>query len=113
VLGRHGYDARPARVPQDHFTLDGEWTVDAERATAGRRARIRATVSARRVFLVMSSRGDRARRVRVYVDGRLDRTVAVRGQRLYELVDLPRMRTGMAIELRVPSGVSGYAFTFG
>jgi cytochrome c biogenesis protein CcdA/thiol-disulfide isomerase/thioredoxin len=113
LLGRHGYDARPATVPQDHFTLDGEWTVDAERATAGRRARIRATVSARRVFLVMSSRGDRPRRVRVYVDGRPHRTVTVRGQGLYQLVDLPRMRTGVAVELRVPPEVSGYAFTFG
>jgi thiol-disulfide isomerase/thioredoxin len=111
--GRHRYDARPGEVPQDHFTLDGEWTIDAERASAGRRARIRATVSARRVFLVMSSQGDRARHVRVYVDGRPHRTVTVRGQRLYELVDLPRMRTGIAVELRLPPGVSGYAFTFG
>jgi cytochrome c biogenesis protein CcdA/thiol-disulfide isomerase/thioredoxin len=113
LLGRHGYDARPAKVPQDHFTLDGEWTIDAERATAGRRARIRATVSGRRVFLVMSSRGDRPRRVRVYLDGKLHRTVAVRGQGLYQLVDLPSMRTGVALELEVPPQVSGYAFTFG
>jgi cytochrome c biogenesis protein CcdA/thiol-disulfide isomerase/thioredoxin len=113
VTGRHGYDDRPARVPQDHFTFDGEWTVDDERATAGRRARIRATVSARRVFLVMSSRGDRPRRVRVFVDGRPHRAVTVRRQGLYQLVDLPRMRTGIPLELHVPPGVSGYAFTFG
>jgi hypothetical protein len=61
----------------------------------------------------MSSRGDRARRVRVYVDGRPHKAVAVRRQGLYQIVDLPRMRTGIPLELHVPPGVSGYAFTFG
>ena len=110
--GRRRY-AAPEGLPADHFALDGEWTASRERATAGRGARITATVSARRVFLVMSSRGDQNRRVRVYVDGRPHRTIAVRRQRLYQLVGLPRFTRGARIELRFDSGVSGYAFTFG
>jgi cytochrome c biogenesis protein CcdA/thiol-disulfide isomerase/thioredoxin len=111
--GTSRYQAPPGRLPDSRFALDGEWTLDDESATAGRDAGIRATVSAKRVFLVMSSRGRQARRVRVYVDGRPHRTVTVRAQRLYELVELPEMRRGAPIELRFDRGVSGYAFTFG
>jgi thiol-disulfide isomerase/thioredoxin len=103
----------PADLPDGHFALDGRWTVDEESATAGRGASIRATVSGRRVFLVMSSTGDRPRRVRVFVDGARHRTVTVRRQRLYQLVELPAMRRGVRIELRFDPGVAGYAFTFG
>jgi thiol-disulfide isomerase/thioredoxin len=110
--GRRRYRA-PADLPESRFALDGEWTVDGERATAGRGAGIRASVSGWRVFLVMSSAGDRPRRVRVRVDGRPERTLTVRAQRLYELVDLGRMRRGAPLELRFDAGVSGYAFTFG
>jgi hypothetical protein len=39
-------------------------------------------------------------------------TVTVRGQRLYELVSLPRAEQHR-LTLRVAPGVSGYAFTFG
>jgi cytochrome c biogenesis protein CcdA/thiol-disulfide isomerase/thioredoxin len=110
--GRRHYRA-PADLPESAFALDGVWTVDSERATAGRGASIRASVSGRRVFLVMSSAGDRPRRVRVLVDGRRQRTVTVRSQRLYQVADLGRMRRGARLELRMDAGVSGYAFTFG
>jgi hypothetical protein len=38
--------------------------------------------------------------------------VTVRGQRLYRLVDLPRVERH-ELELRPQTGISGYAFTFG
>jgi cytochrome c biogenesis protein CcdA/thiol-disulfide isomerase/thioredoxin len=104
---------RPADLPESHFALDGLWTVDGERATAGRGASLRATVSGRRVFLVMSSRGNRPRTVRVFAGGRPQRTITVRGQKLYTLLSLPRMRRKIHLELRFDRGVSGYAFTFG
>jgi thiol-disulfide isomerase/thioredoxin len=110
--GRRSYDA-PATVPRDGFALDGEWTANRERATAGRGARIHARVSAKRVFLVMASRGEKPRRVAVYVDGKRHRTITVRRQRLYQLVGLPRFKIGTRIEVRFDPGVSGYAFTFG
>jgi cytochrome c biogenesis protein CcdA/thiol-disulfide isomerase/thioredoxin len=112
-LGRRTYDAPPVELPESHFALDGEWTTDGERATAGRAASIRANISGKRVFLVMSSRGDRPRKVRVLIGGREHRTITVRGQRLYTLVSLPRMKRRVPLELRFDAGVSGYAFTFG
>ena len=111
--GRRTYVAPPDALPADHFALEGEWVTSGERATAGRGARIHATVNARRVFLVMSSRGEQPRRVSVRVDGQRHRTVTVRDQRLYEVIALPALRRGVPIELEMPPGVSGYAFTFG
>ena len=77
------------------------------------------TFQARRVYLVLSSRGNRPRSVRVRVDGRpaaaadvRDGRLTVRGQRLYELVDLPRAGRHR-LDVSVAQGVSGYAFTLG
>ena len=75
------------------------------------------------MFLVLSSAGNLLRRVRVRLDGRpiggarsgsdVERGVlTVRRQRLYRLVDLPRVERHR-LELRFDQGVSGYAFTFG
>ncbi len=75
-------------------------------------ATIDARFSARKVYLVLSSRGEQPRSVEVRVDGRLTRTVTVRRQRLYELVSLPRAGEHR-LNLRVEPGVAGYAFTFG
>jgi hypothetical protein len=86
----------------------GRWRVEAERALAGRNARLRLRFRAKEVNLVLGGTG----RVQVLLDGRRVRTVAVRGSRLYNLLDLPRFRTGL-LELRFPPGVAGYAFTFG
>jgi hypothetical protein len=60
------------------------------------------------VNLVLGGKG----RVVVRLDGRRVGTVAVDGSRLYTLLELARFRTG-TLELRVPRGVAGYAFTFG
>jgi cytochrome c biogenesis protein CcdA/thiol-disulfide isomerase/thioredoxin len=94
------------------FTLTGDWDVSEESATSGRGAHIDGDVTARDVYLVLGSRGDAPRRVRVYVDGRLHRTVTVRRQRLYTLVQLPAIRD-FHLRLDVGAGISGYAFTFG
>jgi len=111
--GRRTYTAPRGDLPESFFALDGEWAVDGERATAGRGASIRASVSGKRVFLVMSSRGDRPRKVRVLIDGRRHRTITVRGQKLYTLASLPRLERSVPLELRFDRGISGYAFTFG
>ena len=61
--------------------------------------------------------------MRVLIDGRPPRrgqagadvhagAVTVRGQRLYELLDLPRVEH-LRITLLPQRGVSGFAFTFG
>jgi cytochrome c biogenesis protein CcdA/thiol-disulfide isomerase/thioredoxin len=96
----------------NEFSLGGRWKADAESATAVEDATLDARVRARRVYLVLASAGDRARPVRVQVDGRPYRTVKVTRQRLYELVALPTAGDHRP-HLDVPAGVSAFAFTFG
>jgi hypothetical protein len=68
-------------------------------------------VRGKSVYLVLGSKTPGAK-VDVIVDGRDERTIAVRGQRLYTLMQ--RRRPGQhQIELRFEPGVTGYAFTFG
>ena len=119
----HGvYDA-PDELRPVSFALSGAWYVGQESATAVRDARIEARVTARRVFLVLSSKGGRPRSVQVLLDGRpvgddeagedvRGGRVTVREERLYRLVSLPRVED-RRLTLRVPAGVTGYAFTFG
>jgi cytochrome c biogenesis protein CcdA/thiol-disulfide isomerase/thioredoxin len=110
-------------LPPVSFALSGEWYVGAESATAVRDARIEARVTARKVFLVLSSKGGRPRAVEVLLDGRpvgaaeagadvRGGRVTVREERLYRLVSLDRVED-RRLTLRVPPGVTGYAFTFG
>jgi cytochrome c biogenesis protein CcdA/thiol-disulfide isomerase/thioredoxin len=122
--GTHDYTAAaPGRLQQSVFSLGGRWHVDREAARAVRGATITARVVGGAVYLVLSSQGDRPRRVRVELDGRpISRAAAgddvrggavtVRRQRLYSLVKL-RTPGEHVLELRLDAGVSGYAFTFG
>jgi cytochrome c biogenesis protein CcdA/thiol-disulfide isomerase/thioredoxin len=116
------YEA-PEQLPPVSFALAGEWYIGQESATAVRDARIEARVTARKVFLVLSSKGGRPRDVEVLLDGRPVRAgeagedvrggrVTVREERLYRLVSLPRVED-RRLTLRVPAGVTAYAFTFG
>ncbi len=103
---RHG-------LPLATFALGGVWTVTGESATpAAPTASIRGTIQAAKAYLVMSSAGGRRRTVTVLLDGRPYRQVRVGAQKLYELVSLPRAERH-DLELALPHGVSGYAFTFG
>jgi cytochrome c biogenesis protein CcdA/thiol-disulfide isomerase/thioredoxin len=110
--GTHTYDLPTHALPLSHFGLGGTWRVGAEEATAVRDASIDVTFQAAKVYLVLSSRGDRPRTVQVAVDGRHTRDVTVRGQRLYTLVSLPRAARH-SLRLRLAPGLAGYAFTFG
>jgi len=108
--GTHDYPAKTPRLNQ--FALGGTWRIGDEPAEAVKDATIDARFSARKVYLVLSSRGERPREVEVRVDGKRTRTVTVRRQRLYELVALPRPGEH-GLSLRFDPGVAGYAFTFG
>ena len=98
----------PATFDTNQLAYGGRWLVENERALAGRDARLRLRFRAKEVNLVLGGRG----RVAVLLNGRPVRTVVVRGSRLYRLLELPRLRTGL-LELRFTRGVAGYAFTFG
>ena len=120
--GRQAF-GRAATPPPDHLAYGGRWLIGAVTAEAGRGARLQLTFGARRVFLVLGSRGDAPRSVRVRLDGRPLRRrdagadvregrVTVRRYRLYSLVDLPGAGRHL-LTLDFSPGVRGYAFTFG
>jgi hypothetical protein len=107
--GTHTY--APGKPGLNQFAFGGKWRVTGESATAVSGARLDAGVQARRVYLVLSSPG-KPRSVRVLLDGHASKVVAVRRQRLYTLVNLPRSGRHRLLLLFDP-GVSGFAFTFG
>ena len=122
---RPGTSAYPGveDLPPVAFALSGTWNVSGESATAVSGAELDARVTARKVFLVLSSRGERPRDVEVLLDGkpvkRAEAGADVAGgratvaeERLYRLVSLPDVQD-RKLTLRFPPGVSGYAFTFG
>jgi len=101
-----------AALPPAHLAYEGRWRIAGSHATAaGSDSRIHLNFSASRVFLVLGARGG-PHAVRVDLDGRRRGTVVVRGNRLYELVRLPRPgRHRLALTLA--PGTEAYAFTFG
>ena len=103
----HAYTL-PRGLLANELALGGIWTVQDERAVAGLSASLRLQYRARDVFLVLTGKGS----VQVLVDGKPERTVRVRGDRLYTLVKGEEIRDHL-LELRFTPGVAAYAFTFG
>ncbi len=119
--GRHDLSA-PSSVPPNEFAYRGRWRIALDSATAEAGSSLDLNFGARRVYLVLGSPGH-DRRLRVLLDGRPipsadagtdvhDGVVTVTGQRLYNLVDLPKVGNHI-LTLEPESGVEGYAFTFG
>jgi len=98
----------PTALEQDELALGGVWRVGHERSVAGRGARLQLRYYARDVHLVLGGSG----RVDVFLNGKRHGRVAVRGSRLYTLVNGRGAEEGL-LELRFAPGVSAYAFTFG
>jgi cytochrome c biogenesis protein CcdA/thiol-disulfide isomerase/thioredoxin len=106
----------------NEFAYAGRWRVDEESGTAVSDAAIHLSFQARRVFVVLGSKGGPAN-VAVELDGEpiadevagedvSGAIVRVSGQRLYRLVDLPEAGRH-SLTIRFDPGVAGYAFTFG
>jgi cytochrome c biogenesis protein CcdA/thiol-disulfide isomerase/thioredoxin len=98
----------PGKLDDSELAFGGSWKVEGERAVAGRGAKLRLDYLARNVYLVLTGTGS----VRVLVDGKPERTVRVAGDRLYTLVERPKIGDHV-LELRFTPGVAAYAFTFG
>jgi len=108
TVGTQTY-ARAGKQPQSKFALEGTWKVTDENATAGPDgAGLRATVTGKDVYLVLSNPGT----VEVTVDGKHEQTVKVTTQKLYHLLSRPSAGT-YDLQLKFSPGVAGYAFTFG
>ena len=119
--GRHDFGTPPSPGANE-FAYHGTWRIALESATAGKGASLDLNFGARRVYLVLGSPGA-SRRVRVLLDGKPisgadagtdvhEGAVTVSAQRLYNLVDLPRVEHHV-LTLEPEAGVMGYAFTFG
>jgi cytochrome c biogenesis protein CcdA/thiol-disulfide isomerase/thioredoxin len=119
--GLHDFSA-PASVPANEFAYRGRWRIALDSATAAAGASLDLNFGARRVYLVLGSPG-RDRKLGVLLDGKPisgaaagadvhGGAVTVTGQRLYNLVDLPRVGHHV-LTLEPEAGVTGYAFTFG
>jgi|SRR5215218_1075424 len=123
AAGTRVFELPPSGLVDDSLAFEGTWRITPRSATAVSGSRLHVSFGAQRVFLVLGSRGRRARDVRLLLDGKpvSDRlaggdvrggVATIRGQRLYRLIDLPRAERHV-LTLEVPPGVSGYAFTFG
>jgi thiol-disulfide isomerase/thioredoxin len=119
--GLHDFKA-PARVPPNEFALRGPWREEFHSATAAGGS-LELNFGARHVYLVLGTTDGEPRKVRVLLDGKPigaaaagadvhGSDVTVDSQRLYELVDLPRVGHHV-LRLEPEAGVMGYAFTFG
>jgi len=120
AAGSHDFGS-PGAPPTDELAYSGRWKVEPESATAQGGA-LELSFGARRVYLVLGSPGE-SRRVRVLLDGKPipaglagsdvhNGVVTVTGQRLYDLVELPKVED-RTLRLVPEAGVMGYAFTFG
>jgi cytochrome c biogenesis protein CcdA/thiol-disulfide isomerase/thioredoxin len=118
--GSHDFSGAPVPGPNE-FAYHGRWRITLDSATA-QGGSLDLDFGARRVYLVLGSPG-RTRRMRVLLDGRpIPASVAgsdvhagvvdITDQRLYNLVDLPRVENHV-LTLEPEKGVMGYAFTFG
>jgi cytochrome c biogenesis protein CcdA/thiol-disulfide isomerase/thioredoxin len=119
--GLHDLSA-PPRLPANEFAYRGSWRIEFHSAMAAGGS-LELNFGARRVYLVLGTADGQPRRVRVLLDGKpIDAdaagsdvhggTVTVSSQRLYDLVDLPRVGHHV-LRLEPEAGVMGYAFTFG
>lgn len=121
--GTHDFGPRlRGSPPLDHLRYSGRWTIRRDSAVADQGAGLTLRFRARRVFLVLGSPGQ-TRAVRVLLDGRpvstraagpdvKNGTARIGFQRLYRLLDLPRVEEG-TLTVVPQAGVRGYAFTFG
>ncbi len=105
-FGPYRFPNRP--LQPDELAYAGTLKVTPEEIVAGLGARLRLAFTGQKVHLVLGGRGS----VEVLLDGKPQRTVQVRGSRLYTLLRLKSLRSGL-LELRFSPGVHAYAFTFG
>jgi cytochrome c biogenesis protein CcdA/thiol-disulfide isomerase/thioredoxin len=122
VPGVHHYPAGGRDPAPEHLRYGGVWSIHRQSSTALGGSTLSLDFRARNVFLVMGSTS-RARSVRVLLDGRpiaaasagrdiRDGVVDVSFQRLYRLVELPRVERHV-LTVEPTAGTDVYSFTFG
>jgi len=121
--GTQSFAVPASGLAPDSLAYEGRWRIAPDGATSVDRASLHLAFGARRVFLVLGSRGGEPRQVRLLLDGKPlpqrlagadvhDGVATIRGERLYRLVELPRAERHV-LSLQLDPGITGYAFTFG
>jgi thiol-disulfide isomerase/thioredoxin len=105
-FGPYRFPDRPLRP--DELAYAGTLKVTPEEIVAGLGARLRLNFTGQKVHLVLGGQGS----VEVFLDGKFQRAVRVDRSRLYTLLRLESLRSGL-LEVRFSPGVRAYAFTFG
>lgn len=113
-------------LPQNTFSLGGEWTITGENAITGKDATLTYNFTASNVYLVLRPSSDKnPSQVKVLIDNKpVDATnagadvqngmVTVPTDRLYHLVDLHGKTESHLLKLEfLTPGIQGFAFTFG
>jgi len=94
----------------DKVGLKGKWKVEEERITSqSNESYLDYNFLAKKVYLVLS--GSSSTPMQVYLDGKHIADIKVDGARKYDIAATPYGRHELS--LRIPQGVSAYAFTFG
>jgi len=121
--GLQNFEVPPSGLAPDSLAYEGRWRIAADGATSVKGSRLHLAFGAKKVFLVLGSRGGAPRQARLLLDGKplpqrlagadvRDGVATIGGERLYRLVELPRAERHV-LSLRFAPGISGYAFTFG
>jgi hypothetical protein len=97
-------------LPDDQVGLKGHWRAKPECITAeGDACRLEYNFLGKQVYLVLS--GSSAIPIEVVLDGKKVKEISVDTDRKYDIVDTDYGRH--LLSLKVPKGISAYAFTFG
>jgi len=97
-------------LEQNEAGLKGQWLVEEERITSkSSESYLDLKFLSRKVYLVLS--GSSKVPLEVFLDGQLNQKITVDGARKYDIVDAPY--GWHLLSLKVPEGISAYAFTFG
>jgi cytochrome c biogenesis protein CcdA/thiol-disulfide isomerase/thioredoxin len=97
-------------LKDDQVGLKGRWLAESERMTAeSDESYLEMNFLASQVYLVLS--GSSATPMEIYLDGKKQESIKIDGDRKYDIVSTSYGQHQLS--LKVPKGVSAYAFTFG
>ena len=113
-------------IPQNTFSLGGQWTINDGNAVAGKNATLTYNFTASNVYLVLNPNSTKqASIVKVFLDGKAvdnsnegtdvkNGTLTIPTDRLYNLINLHGKTESHLLKLEFDTpGTQGFAFTFG
>lgn len=113
-------------IPQNTFSLGGQWTINNGNAVAGKNATLAYNFTASNVYLVLNpAPGKQSSQVKIFLDGKpvnatnegtdvKNGVLTVPTDRLYNLINLHGKAENHLLKLEFETpGTQGFAFTFG